>query len=231
MNVKSIREDKENFNKTTYKYSVPLAVKRKISVIDRGIEYLLDGVYGTRRICVDYAGYDEFIQVMSEAVAEKMYNYHFSDLDDLGEEWQEIYYGIMDYIDIAWGDRLEEHFQSTCNKGEIIKEEKINKFINSRFDRVFDKLNLEVEDDRGTIYGRWYNEKNEEVFHRNHWGKLWINDCETYRELRSYSRLFGLDLEGFNKSLVEYLNDKYLEQFFLRPIKTVGDENNCLEEY
>jgi len=231
MNVKSIREDKENFNKTTYKYSIPLAIKRKISIIDRAIQYLLEGVYGTRRICVDYAGYDEFIQVMSEAVAEKMYLYHFSHLDDLGKEWEKNYFGIMEYMDIAWGERLEEHFESICNKGEIIKEEKINKFINSRFDRVFNKLNLKIENHRDTIYGKWFNEKNEDVFHRNDWGTLWVTNCETYKELRTYSKLIGLDLEGFNKLLVEYINGKYLEQFFNRPIKRVGDENNCLEEY
>ena len=123
MNVKSIKEDQENFRKTTYKYSIPLQVKRKISVIDYGVQYLLNGSYNTRRICVDYAAYDEFIQVISEAVAENVGIYFFPNLDDQSKEWENIYYGILQYVDITWGDRLEEHFESICNKGEIIKEE------------------------------------------------------------------------------------------------------------
>jgi hypothetical protein len=123
MNVKSIREDKENFNKTTYKYSIPLQVKRKISSIDSGIEYFLKIVYTVPKICDLYGSYDEFIQVVSDTVAERMYNYHFSDLDDMSEEWEKIYHGIMDYIDITWGDRLEEYFENGCNKENVLKEE------------------------------------------------------------------------------------------------------------
>jgi hypothetical protein len=231
MNVKSIREDKENFNKTTYKYSIPLQVKRRISAIDSGLEFFLEKVYTIPKICDLYVSYDEFIQVMSDTIAERMYNYHFSDLDDMSEEWEEIYHGILEYVDIVWGDRLEEYFENGCNKGEVIKEEKINNFIISKFDRVFDKLNLKIENHRNTIYGKWFNEMNKVVFHRNDWGTLWIEDCETYRELRSYTKFIGLDLEGFNELLIKYLNDKYQEQFFDRPIKKVGDENNCLEEY
>jgi len=154
MNVKSIREDKENFNKTTYKYSIPLQVKRRISAIDSGLEFFLEKVYTIPKICDLYVSYDEFIQVMSDTIAERMYNYHFSDLDDMSEEWEEIYHGILEYVDIVWGDRLEEYFENGCNKGEVIKEEKINNFIISKFDRVFDKLNLKIENHRNTIYGK-----------------------------------------------------------------------------
>jgi hypothetical protein len=230
MNFKSIKEDQKNFRSNTFKYSVPLQVKRKISAINTGIEYLLNRVYTVPKICENYVSYDEFIQVISEAIAERIYLYFFSDLDDSGDEWGEIYNGIMKYVDIVWGDRLEEYFENGCNKEEIIYEVRLSNYSDSLFDKVFNKLNLEVENDRETIYGRWYNEKNEEVFHRNDWGTLWINNCETYKELRSYSRLFGLDLEEFEKLLVEYINGKYIEQFFNKPVKGVGDEIGCLEE-
>jgi hypothetical protein len=133
MNFKSIKEDQKNFRSNTYKYSVPLQVKRKISAINTGIEYLLNRVYTVPKICENYVSYDEFIQVISEAIAERIYLYFFSDLDDQGEEWGEIYNGIMKYVDIVWGDRLESYFEKNCSKGEIIKEnaEKITKLINS----------------------------------------------------------------------------------------------------
>ena len=37
------------------------------------------------------------------------------------------------------------------------------------------------------------------------------------------------DIE-FNKILIEYLNDKYKEQFLNRTFKSVGDELYCLED-
>ena len=74
------------------------------------------------------------------------------------------------------------------------------------------------------------NEINKDVFHRNDWGVLWVTECETYRTLRDYSRALGLDFNTFQKVLVEYLNNKYKEEFFDKPIKNIGDEHFCIEE-
>ena len=113
------------------------------------------------------------------------------------------------------------------------KEEKINDFIRSRFDRIFDELDLVIVYDKqfvNTMYGKWYNKENEEVFHRNNWGMLWIGKCGPYRQLRTYSKAIGLDLDTFWKVLIEYLNEKYEEQFHNKPVKSVGDEHFCLTD-
>jgi hypothetical protein len=113
------------------------------------------------------------------------------------------------------------------------KEEKINDFIYSRFDRIFDELDLVIVFDKefvNTMYGKWYNKENEEVFHRNNWGMLWIGKCGPYRQLRTYSKAIGLDLDTFGKVLIEYLNKKYEEQFHNKPLKSVGDEHYCLTD-
>ena len=113
------------------------------------------------------------------------------------------------------------------------KEEKINDFIRSKFDRIFDELDLVIVFDKhfvNTMYGKWYNKENEEVFHRNNWGVLWIGKCGPYRQLRTYSKAIGLDFETFEKVLVEYLNDRYKEQFHNKPLKSVGDEHFCLTD-
>ena len=113
------------------------------------------------------------------------------------------------------------------------KEEKINEFIRSRFDRIFDELDLIIVYDKqfvNTMYGKWYSKENdEEVFHRNDWGVLWVAKCGPYRKLRTYSKAIGLDFEAFEKVLIEYLNDKYNEQFNNKPVKSVGDEHFCLD--
>ena len=114
------------------------------------------------------------------------------------------------------------------------REEKIKNFIYSKFDIVFDELDLVIIYDQRfttTMYGKWYNKENdEEVFHRNDWGILWIGKCGPYRKLRTYSKAVGLDFEGFEKVLIEYLNDKYKEQFNNKPVKSVGDEHFCLDD-
>jgi len=112
------------------------------------------------------------------------------------------------------------------------KEEKIRSFLFSRFDRVFNELNLEVEYDKefvNTMYGKWFNEKNDIIFHRNNWGALWVKDCDTYRKLRSYSISVLLNLEEFNNLLIEYLNDRYSNKFKGKILQKVGDEYHCLK--
>ena len=111
------------------------------------------------------------------------------------------------------------------------REEKIKNFIYSKFDRVFDKLNLEVNyEENDYVYGKWFDEDKQQVFHRNSWGTFWIIQCEPYRTLYTISKSVGFDDIEFNKILIEYLNDKYKEQFLNRTFKSVGDELYCLED-
>jgi hypothetical protein len=110
------------------------------------------------------------------------------------------------------------------------KEEKIRSFLFTRFDRVFNELTLEVEyGDDNYLYAKWFNEE-EEVFHRNNWGVLWVSDCTTYRKLKSYSSSLLLNMNEFEKLLIEYLNGKYNDQFKGKLIRQIGDEHFCLEE-
>jgi len=138
------------------------------------------------------------------------------------------------------------------------REEKIKTYLFQRFDKIFDQLELKVQYDEkyNSVYGRWYykneqddenrdyddeldddelddddNESNNDVFHRNNYGTIWVIKCEPYKTLYNYSKSVGLNDEEFEKLLVEYFNEKYLDQFRQRPFKTVSDENYCLEEF
>jgi hypothetical protein len=246
MNFKSIKEDQKNFRSNTYKYSVPLQVKRKISAINTGIEYLLNRVYTVPKICENYVSYDEFIQVISEAIAERIYLYFFSDLDDSGDEWGEIYNGIMKYVDIVWGDRLESYFEKNCNDEENInlqeqiyriqeimgnsKASKIHKYIYRKFDKVFDKLKLERTDDDVYQYDWFYEDRDfVKVFERNDWGRFWIYGCDEYRELLQIGKLFKMSFDEFEAILINYLNERYKSEFEKKPLKDIGNEN-CVDD-
>jgi hypothetical protein len=110
------------------------------------------------------------------------------------------------------------------------KEEKIRSFLFSRFDRVFNELDLKVEyGDKNYVYGKWYNKKDKDVFHRNDWGVLWVTECGPYRKLRAYSDSVLLNLDEFNNLIIEYLNDKYADKFKGKLFQNVGDEYHCLK--
>jgi len=119
----TLKEEKQN--------GIPITVRRRLLQISTLIHYLLDKYYQPEKICDLYGSYDEFIQVISEAVAERMYYSYFSHLDEMGDEWTEIYHGIMGYIDDHWGQRLEKYFNENCDKQSL--NEDISDRIRDRF--------------------------------------------------------------------------------------------------
>lgn len=111
------------------------------------------------------------------------------------------------------------------------RQEKVKDFMYSKFDRVFNELDLEVEyGDKNYVYGKWYDKDKQDIFHRNDWGVLWISKCGPYKQLRNYSKSIGLELDDFNELLKEYLNNRYLDQFKGKMIRGIGDENYCLDD-
>ena len=114
---------------------------------------------------------------------------------------------------------------------EETREDKIKSILLQEFDKVFDELNLKVDyEENNYVYGKWFDKDGKDIFHRNDWGVIWIINCEPYKELYIYSKLVGLNEEEFEKILVEYFNNKYLDQFLQKPFKNVSDENHCLED-
>jgi hypothetical protein len=99
------------------------------------------------------------------------------------------------------------------------------------YDDIFKKLKLEIyTDESGTIYGKWFDKNEKLIFSRNHFGTLWVDDCDSYTTLWIYSKALSLNKEEFELSLIDYLNLKYQNQSKNRPIKSIGDENHCLED-
>lgn len=114
---------------------------------------------------------------------------------------------------------------------KILKEEensKIKLLIYNNFDKVFNNLDLVPIDDN--LLMDWIDKKGKKLFQRNWWGKFWINNCEVYRDLRRFTKLFSMSVEEFEIHLIEYLNEKYKGEFENRPLQEVGDEYGCLED-
>lgn len=110
---------------------------------------------------------------------------------------------------------------------------RITVWLSTQYDKVFDNLDLYVEvDQENIIYGKWYDKEKDVIFSRNHYhiGVFWIHDCESYRLLRSHSKLLSINTDEFDQSLIMYLNNRYIDEFFGRPIQYIGDEFNCLDD-
>ena len=111
-----------------------------------------------------------------------------------------------------------------------LKETMIKRLFNL-YDDIFDKLKLEIyTDESGTIYGKWFDKNEKLIFSRNHFGTLWVDNCDLYTTLWIYSKSVSLNKEEFELSLIDYLNQKYQKQSKNRPIKSIGDEYHCLED-
>jgi hypothetical protein len=218
---------------------VPLIIRRNVDfdLLDREFNIALDIAserFREKKSKLNAITPEKFgILVTSDLMVELCYRYENFCLDgglyDTLWEFIKKYYfkqTTKRFYDIMFGDINES----------ILKEETddMTEIIYVEFDTVFDTLDLHYYSaDRrfpDIMYGKWYNKNNETVFSRNNWGTFWIHDCKPYRELRFFTKLVSLPIEEFDDFLVKYLNKKYEEVFKLKPIKSVGDEYNCLDE-
>ena len=123
---------------------------------------------------------------------------------------------------------VQDEIKKFRDDKSIVTESKTNEYIKSKFDKVFNKLKL-----KRTYYDvyqyDWFYEDRDfvKVFERNHWGRFWIYGCDEYRELLHIGKLFAMSFKEFQKTLIEYLNDKY--EFEEQPLKDIGNEN-CYDE-
>lgn len=108
----------------------------------------------------------------------------------------------------------------------ILREELSVDIIYPDFDGVFNNMEVEsLTHKDGTLYVRWKDKDGNNVFSRNNWGRLFIHQCEPYRELRFYSRMISQTMEEFEETLIKYLNDKYENEFMSKPIKQISESD------
>lgn len=98
------------------------------------------------------------------------------------------------------------------------------------FNKIFDNFEMVRTDDK-LIQFNWINDKGQSVLSRNHWGMLWINNCDIYENLisnpKKYLSLSGDEIVDY---VCEYLNKKYVSEFEKQPLKDVSTELDCNEE-
>ena len=88
-------------------------LRRRLGVIDDKFYRLMSTVYRPDEICRYQSG-EELLNVVEEAVIEFMYYNHFADIDDNSGEWDEMYYGMVEYIKDKYGEKIKEYYHINC---------------------------------------------------------------------------------------------------------------------
>lgn len=109
--MKTLREHIRKILKE--QFEVPVRLKRRLKFVDDTVDYFMIGTYIPDRVC-DYKDGEELLNVVGEAVIERMYYNYFSDIDDNSEEWSRIYYGMVEYIEKKYGDEIKEYYHINC---------------------------------------------------------------------------------------------------------------------
>jgi hypothetical protein len=137
------------------------------------------------------------------------------------------------HISFSWIDtyfvninkkNLDEQITKIQSIIGFINEDKKIDFIYNFFDNIFDELKLIKTMDDLYQYD-WVDKNGDKVFERNHWGMLWIYNCDLYRNLKMMLRLLLNSNNEFLKELLNYLNNKYFKEFGeKKPLKDVDED-------
>jgi hypothetical protein len=106
----------------------------------------------------------------------------------------------------------------------FINEGRLQPLVNRYYEKIFHNLTLKQTDKELPQQMNWYNEEGKKVFERNTWGMFWIYDCDLYYELKTLGKYMAFDYNEFEKSLTNFLNEKYSSEFGEKPIKEIGNE-------
>jgi len=87
---------------------------RRLSVIDEIVKSSLEEIYTPNKICDLYDSGSMLLDVVTEHAVERMYYRYFSGIDDLSEEWKEIYEMIVGYIKEVYSDGINDYYNNTC---------------------------------------------------------------------------------------------------------------------
>ena len=112
----------------------------------------------------------------------------------------------------------------------VLNEDRLSSFIHKYFDKVFDDLVLTYEYEDHPQQIDWINKDGKKIFERNTWGRFWIYGCDEYNELKHIPETIQLSYHKFQELLIDYLNNRYSNEFGEKPLKDIGNER-CEEGF
>lgn len=109
-------------------------------------------------------------------------------------------------------------------------ENEVTDFIDEYLNEYFNTLNLvKIREENIEFY--WYDVNGKKIFYRNHWGMFWIIDCIEFDNLKSMVEPLGVHNVVFTNILLNFLNNKYEEEFGKQPLQQLRNECNEYGEW
>jgi hypothetical protein len=91
-----------------------LSARRRFHELDELLHELLTTYYSSSKICIYRNEYEFFEHITHSIIADNMYYSHFEHIDDLSEEWSQLYRMMEEYIKDNYGDKLKEYYHMNC---------------------------------------------------------------------------------------------------------------------
>lgn len=117
---------------------------------------------------------------------------------------------------------------------EDVKLQKVIKISNNFFDKIFDNLDIEKNEDGE--YVMWYDKRLDNrddsnmSVHKNYWGAFWFSDCKIYNDIVQLAKMVSISKEQIMSLFKDYLNKKYASVFLDRPIQVINNED-CYDDF
>ena len=119
---------------------------------------------------------------------------------------------------------LQEQINRIQEMMGTINESKRLKIIENELDDIFNNLTIErlYPNEPELIAYQWLDNDGNKVFEKNHWGNFFIKEFEFIKPIKSLLKNFlSLTNEKYEKTLIDYLNTRYEEEFDTQPIREI----------
>jgi archaellum biogenesis protein FlaJ (TadC family) len=102
--IKRILREESNFS---------LKVRRRFTEMDSSLAYIIKKFYAPNMIC-GYKDSKDLFEHISHSVIEIIYYEYFEDIDDLSDEWEQMYYMMAEYLKNKHGAAIDEYYHLNC---------------------------------------------------------------------------------------------------------------------
>ena len=102
--IRTILKEESNFS---------LKVRRRFTEMDLSLAYIIKKFYEPNMIC-GYKDSQDLFEHISHSVIEIIYYEYFEDIDDLSDEWEQMYYMMAEYLKNKHGAAIDEYYHLNC---------------------------------------------------------------------------------------------------------------------
>jgi hypothetical protein len=119
--------------------------------------------------------------------------------------------------------KLQEQLNRIQEMMGTINESKRLKILKNELDEIFNNLTIErlYPNEPELIAYQWFDNDGNKVFEKNHWGMFFIEEFSFIKPIKSLVKNLSLTNEEYEKTLIDYLNTRYKEEFDKKPIREI----------